>query len=230
MSAGKSERVRALKLSLPVMCGYVFLGTAFGATLAQAGFGPAWALAMSVLVYAGSMQFVMVPFLASGTPLLTVAITALMVNARHLFYGLSYIDRFARMGKARPYMIFSLTDETYSVFCGLPGEESDGVMLRVSLYDQLYWVLGSMIGSVLASQLPIDLTGIDYSMTALFIVICVERAMNRADRLPLILGGVCATVCLFLLGPDNFLAPALALTAFLLLAAQVARKEASAHE
>ena len=229
MRDAMTARLRAHRLSLPVMCGYVFLGTAFGATLAQAGFGPAWALASSVLVYAGSMQFVMVPLMAAGTSLLTVALTALMVNARHLFYGLSYVDRFSRMGRKKPYMIFALTDETYSVFCGLPGEESDGVMLRVALYDQLYWIFGSMLGSVLASQLPVDLTGIDYSMTALFIVICVERAMNREDRLPLVLGGVCAAICLLLLGPDAFLAPALGLTAFLLLAGEVTRKGAKAH-
>ena len=212
-----SERMRVVKLTLPVMCGYLFLGTAFGATLAQAGFGPAWALMMSGLVYAGSMQFVMVPLMASGAALTTVALTALMVNARHLFYGVSYIERFKRMGRLRPYMIFSLTDETYSVFCGLPGEESDGVMLRVALYDQLYWIAGSVVGAVLAQALPFDLTGIDYSMTALFIVICVDRAKNKADRLPAVIGGACALVCLMLLGPDKFLAPALAVTAVLLM-------------
>ena len=219
----RHERMRAARLTLPVMCGYLFLGTAFGATLAQAGFGPAWALMMSGLVYAGSMQFVMVPLMASGAALTTVALTVLMVNARHLFYGVSYIERFRRMGKLRPYMVFSLTDETYSVFCGLPGEESDGVMLRVALYDQLYWIAGSIAGAVLAQQLPFDLTGIDYSMTALFIVICVERAMNRADRLPMATGGACALVCLLLLGPDRFLAPALAATAVLLLGMNAAR-------
>ena len=140
-------RMKAVKLTIPVMCGYLFLGAAFGATLAQAGFGPIWALMMSGLVYAGSLQFVMVPLMASGAALGTVALTALMVNMRHLFYGVSYIDRFRRMGALRPYMIFSLTDETYSVFCGLEGEESDGVMLRVALYDHLYWITGSVIGN-----------------------------------------------------------------------------------
>lgn len=210
-------RARAFALTIPVMCGYLFLGTAFGATLAQAGFGPAWALMMSGLVYAGSLQFVMVPLMASGAALGTVALTALMVNARHLFYGVSYIGRFARMHPAaRPYMVFSLTDETYSVFCSLPENESDGVMIRVALYDQLYWVTGSIMGALLVRQLPFDLTGIDFSMTALFIVICVERALNRADRLPLAAGGACAVVFLLLLGPDAFLAPALAVTAVLL--------------
>jgi len=152
-----------------------------------------------------------------------------MVNARHLFYGVSYIERFRRMGRLRPYMIYSLTDETYSVFCGLPGEESDGVMLRIALYDHLYWVTGSVVGGLLAQQLPFDLTGIDYSMTALFIVICLERALNQADRLPVAIGGTCAVVCLLALGPDNFLAPALALTAALLMLIKSAagRKEAA---
>lgn len=224
----KDERLKALKLTLPVMCGYVFLGTAFGATLAQAGFGPAWALMISTLVYAGSLQFVMVPLLASGASLVTVALTALMVNARHLFYGLSYIDRFKEMGKKRPYMIFSLTDETYSVFCGLAGRESDGVMLRVALYDQLYWIAGSMLGSALASGLPFDLTGIDFSMTALFIVICVERAAECKNRVPMAIGAACAMGALFLLGPDRFLAPALAATALILTVMDVRGKGAQA--
>ena len=209
---------RAAKLTLPVLCGYVFLGIAFGATLAQAGFGPAWALLISTCVYAGSLQFVMVPFLASGVSLVTVALTALMVNARHLFYGLSLIERFSKMGAMRPYMIFSLSDETYSVYCGMSGQESDGVMLRVGLYDQLYWIAGSLIGAVLAQQLPFDLTGIDFSMTALFVVICVERAIDKSNRLPMALGAVCALLSLLLLGPDAFLLPSLILTVTLLVA------------
>ena len=116
MTEAMKERLKALRLTIPVMCGYLFLGVAFGATLAQAGFGAQWALMISGLVYAGSLQFVMVPFLVSGASLATVFLTALMVNARHIFYGVSFIDRFRRMGKLRPYMIFSLTDETYCVF------------------------------------------------------------------------------------------------------------------
>lgn len=211
------QRKRAVKLTLPVFCGYIVLGIAFGATLAQAGYGPVWALAISTLVYAGSLQFVMVPFLAGGTSLIAVALTALMVNARHLFYGLSCIERFGRMDKRiRPYMITSLTDETYSVFCGLSGDEEDGVMFRVTLYDQIYWVIGSTLGTLLAQGLPFDLTGIDFSMTALFVVICVEKALEMKNRVPMVIGAVCALAMLFLLGPSAFLAPALGLTAVLL--------------
>ena len=211
------QRKRAVKLTLPVFCGYIVLGIAFGATLAQAGYGAAWALAISTLVYAGSLQFVMVPFLAGGTSLVAVALTALMVNARHLFYGLSCVRRFGRMDKRiRPYMITSLTDETYSVFCSLSDDEEDGVMLRVTLYDQIYWVVGSILGTLLAQGLPFDLTGIDFSMTALFVVICVEKALERKNRVSMAVGAVCSLTMLFLLGPGAFLAPALGLTAVLL--------------
>lgn len=161
------QRKRAVKLTLPVFCGYIVLGIAFGATLAQAGYGPVWALAISTLVYAGSLQFVMVPFLAGGTSLIAVALTAADGQPRAIcFTGFPASSGFGRMDKRiRPYMITSLTDETYSVFCGLSGDEEDGVMFRVTLYDQIYWVIGSILGTLLAQGLPFDLTGIDFSMT-----------------------------------------------------------------
>ena len=203
-----AERIKAFKLTLPVACGYLFLGTAFGAMLAQAGFGPAWALAASGLIYAGSLQFVMVPFLAAGS-LVTVALTALMINARHLFYGLSFIERFERMGKWKPYMIFSLTDETYSVFCALPGEESNGLMARVAVYDQLYWVAGSVFGGLLATSLPFDLTGIDFSMTALFVTVFVEQWTGTREHRPALLGVGATVLCLALFGQEVFLIPSM---------------------
>ena len=220
----KSERRQAFVASLPVLFGYVFLGIAFGVTLSQAGYGPAWALACSGFVYAGSLEFVMVPLLAGGADLLTVALTAFMVNARHIFYGISFIERFRTMKGLYPYMVFSLTDETYSVFCSLPGDAPDGVLFRVSLYDQCYWVLGSLLGALLAVGLPVDLTGIDFSMTALFIVIVVEKAMAAENRVPLLLGGAVSLTALFLLGPSSFLAPALLVTALVLAGMNIVKK------
>ncbi len=224
-----AQRAKALRLTLPVLCGYLFLGFAFGATMTQAGFGPLWVLSASSLVYAGSLQFVMVPFLASGISLAAVALTALMINARHLFYGLSCIGRFNRMGRARPYMIFSLTDETYSVLCTLPGDESDGVLVRVALYDHLYWITGSVLGALMTQGLPFDLTGIDFAMTALFVVIAVERLMNPGDRFALAVGACCAVIMLLLLGPDAFLAPALAVTALVLTIADISSQKEAAR-
>ena len=213
----------ALRQSLGVLFGYVFLGTAFGILLRQAGFGALWALAFSGLVYAGSLQFVLAGFLAAPTSLPTVALMSLFINARHLFYGLSFIERFRSMGKKRPYMIFSLTDETYSVLCGMDevpaGVDKNGAMFLAALLDQLYWVAGSLLGT-LAGGLPLDFTGIDFSMTALFLVIFLEQWRGAKSHLPALLGLGCGAAFLLALGPDHFLPPALCATVALLLLAR----------
>ena len=222
----------AFRQSLGVLFGYVFLGTAFGILLRQAGFGALWSLAFSGLVYAGSLQFVLAGFLAAPTALPTVALMSLFINARHLFYGLSFIERFRSMGKKRPYMIFSLTDETYSVLCGMDevpaGVDKNGAMFLVALLDQLYWVAGSLLGTF-AGGLPLDFTGIDFSMTALFLVIFLEQWRGAKSHLPALLGLCCAGVFLLMLGADNFLLPALCTTvAVLLLARPVLNREKEA--
>lgn len=222
----------AFRQSLGVLFGYVFLGTAFGILLRQAGFGALWSLAFSGLVYAGSLQFVLAGFLAAPTALPTVALMSLFINARHLFYGLSFIERFRSMGKKRPYMIFSLTDETYSVLCGMDevpaGVNKNGAMFLVALLDQLYWVAGSLLGTF-AGGLPLDFTGIDFSMTALFLVIFLEQWRGAKSHLPALLGLGCGAVFLLALGPDNFLLPALCTTvAVLLLARPVLNREKEA--
>lgn len=215
----------AFRQSLGVLFGYVFLGTAFGILLRQAGFGALWSLAFSGLVYAGSLQFVLAGFLAAPTALPTVALMSLFINARHLFYGLSFIERFRSMGKKRPYMIFSLTDETYSVLCGMDetpaGVDKNGAMFLVALLDQLYWVAGSLLGT-LAGGLPLDFTGIDFSMTALFLVIFLEQWRGAKSHLPALLGLGCGAAFLLALGPDHFLPPALCATVALLLLARPA--------
>lgn len=222
----------AFRQSLGVLFGYVFLGTAFGILLRQAGFGALWSLAFSGLVYAGSLQFVLAGFLAAPTSLPTVALMSLFINARHLFYGLSFIERFRSMGKKRPYMIFSLTDETYSVLCGMDevpaGVDKNGAMFLAALLDQLYWVAGSLLGTF-AGGLPLDFTGIDFSMTALFLVIFLEQWRGAKSHLPALLGLGSGAVFLLALGPDNFLLPALCTTvAVLLLARPVLNREKEA--
>ena len=221
----------AFRQSLGVLFGYVFLGTAFGILLRQAGFGALWSLAFSGLVYAGSLQFVLAGFLAAPTALPTVALMSLFINARHLFYGLSFIERFRSMGKKRPYMIFSLTDETYSVLCGMDevpaGVDKNGAMFLVALLDQLYWVAGSLLGTF-AGGLPLDFTGIDFSMTALFLVIFLEQWRGAKSHLPALLGLGCGAAFLLALGPDHFLPPALCATVALLLARPVLNRERGA--
>ena len=151
----------AFSRTLPVLFGYIFLGIAFGIVLQQAGFNFIWAFCISLFLYAGSMQFVLVPLLASAASPLTVAITTLFVNSRHVFYGLSFIESFKKM-KTQLYMIFSLSDETYSVLCSCknedPEEKNRPAWFLINLFDQSYWIIGSVIGALLGQVLPFDFT------------------------------------------------------------------------
>lgn len=197
--------------TVPILCGYLFLGFAFGISLQQAGFGVGWALLISTIVYAGSLQFVLVPFLASGAPLVSVLLTSLFVNSRHMFYGLSFLERFRRVKHGYPYLVFSLSDETYSVLCAQKDIDalSDRELFLIHLLDQLYWIIGSLGGALLGSVLPFDFTGIDFAMTALFGVIFYEQLEQVGNRLPAVIGIVCALIALLLFGAENFLLPAL---------------------
>ena len=208
---GKTARYALLR-TLPVMAGYLVLGLGFGVLLQSKGYGLGWALAMSLLVYAGSMQYVAVDLLAGGASLIAAALMTLTVNARHLFYGISMVERYRDAGPAKPYLIFALTDETYSLVCS--GEVPEGVDRRgyfflVSLLDQLYWVAGSAAGALVGSLLPFDSTGIDFSMTALFLVVMTEQWRASRDHTPALVGLGVSLVCLVVFGADNFLIPAM---------------------
>ena len=197
----------------------------FGAGLRAAAAGRLrlpWALLISGIVYAGSMQFVLVGLLGGGfASLASVALTTLSVNSRHLFYGLSFLDTFRQMGRAKPYMIFSLSDETYSLQCSVQIPEqlnANRTRLWISALDQGYWVAGSVAGAALGSVLPFDLTGIDFAMTALFVVIFVDQWRAAKSHLPAVAGLVFGLVWLLVLGPDRFLLPALVCTVLALAA------------
>lgn len=210
----KNELKYAFIKSVPVMCGYLFLGMAFGIVLEEAGYNYLWALLMSGSIFAGSMQFVMVPLMVSGASIVTVALTTLFVNSRHLFYGLSFIESFNKM-KTKPYMIFSLTDETYSVLCGCKNEDKKekhrNAWFYIALFDQCYWVIGSVVGALLGNILPFDFTGIDFSMTALFVVILVEQILSgKLNGLVMGISGLVITIiCLLIFGLNSFLLPSL---------------------
>ncbi|MBE5807302.1 MAG: branched-chain amino acid transporter AzlC [Clostridiales bacterium] len=214
----------SFRKSIPVLLGYVFLGIAFGILLnREAGLGWPWALLMSVLIYAGSMQFALIPLIASAAPLTTIALMTLLVNARHIFYGLTFVERYRTMGARYPYMVWSLTDETYSVLCScLDDEAADAhgrlAFFEISLLHHIYWTAGSVLGCVLGGAISMDTTGIDFSMTALFIVILVDqlRSGGRTARRCALAGGASGAVSLFALGAESFLLPALAATVFAL--------------
>ena len=218
--------------TLPVMAGYLFLGTGFGMLLHTKGYGILYSAAMSIFIYAGSMQYLAVDLLTGGASLITAAITTLMVNARHLFYGISMIDTYKDSGWRKPYLIFALTDETYSLNCsGAPAgvEDSKTYFFLVSLFNQCYWVTGSVLGVLAGSLLPINTEGIDFALTALFVTVFVEQWKSTRDHIPALIGVFSSLVCLLLFGPANFLIPAMGLIT-LSLTFYRRRKENSAHE
>lgn len=215
--------VFAWKQSIPVMLGYIFLGIAFGLLLQNAGYSFLWAFLISVVIYAGSMQFVLVTLLTSGAGLLSAVLMTLFINGRHIFYGLSFVEKYKKMGKAYPYLVFSLTDETYSVLCGTKvpeGMDDKKVFVWISFLDQCYWVLGSVIGALAGSYITFDSTGIDFSMTALFIVIVVEQWQGAKSHFPALLGAINGILWLIILGPDRFILPALCSCVVILLLAR----------
>ncbi len=208
----------SFKRSLPVLFGYLFLGTAFGILLRQAGYGLPWAFFSSLFIYAGSGQFLMCDFLAAGnTSLATACVMTILLNSRHIFYGLSFITRFQILGKKKFIPIYELTDETYSVLCFTEHDNAHPLsMLFISLFDHSYWIIGSCIGSLL-SNLPFDFTGVDFSMTALFVVLFVEQWKKNSYKLPAVTGLISSAFFLILLGPDNFIFPSLLLSSAILI-------------
>ena len=198
--------------TVPVMTGYLCLGFGFGIVMQQNGLGLLWALALSLFVYAGSMQYVAVGLLTSGAGLLTAALTTLAVNARHLFYGLSMIDAYKDMGKKKPYLIFALTDETYALLSSAKppqGVRDHDFYFAVALLDHIYWIGGSVLGSLVGAALGMDTTGVDFAMTALFLVIAVGQWQAAGSHLPVLLGAVATIASLMLVGAGEMLLPAL---------------------
>ncbi|WP_243111818.1 AzlC family ABC transporter permease [Butyrivibrio sp. CB08] len=210
---------QAFYRSVPVMAGYIVLGIGFGILLRNAGFGVIWAFAMSALIYAGSMQYVGIGLLTGGASVVTTIITTIMVNARHLFYSISMIDKYKGAGKFKPYMIFALTDETYSLLCEDRGPSAETLNLYrffVSLFNQCYWVTGSVLGSLLGSILPFSTEGIEFSMTALFIASFTEQWISSKEHVPALTGLASTVLCLLVFGPQKFLIPSMLLITFVL--------------
>ena len=208
-----SDIKRAFRASLPVFAGYIVLGIGFGILLKTKGYGLLWAALSSVFVYAGSLQYVMVNLIAAGAPLITTALTAVMVNARHLFYGISMIDRYKGAGKKKPYLIFALTDETYSLVCS--DESVRGVRDRhryyffLSMFNQIYWITGSVTGSVLGGLITFSTEGIDFALTALFVTIFVDQWLSTKDHRAALTCVIASVICLLIFGADSFLIPAM---------------------
>ena len=199
--------------SLPVMAGYIVLGTGFGVLLSAKGYSFWWALLMCVTIFAGSMQYVGVSILASGASVISTVIMTIMVQARHIFYGISMIENYRDMGWRKWYAAFGLTDETYSLLVTNP-ELPDGADRRdfnflVTLFNQCYWIIGGVLGALLESNLSFNSAGIEFSMTALFVSIFVEQWDKADNPIPALLGLAVSFICLLIFGADRFLIPAM---------------------
>lgn len=219
MSGYKEAFKKAFPYTIPVMTGYFFIGIAFGVMYAEKGYSFLWAVLMSLLVYAGSGQYLAVNFFVPGISFLQVIFMTLMVNIRHIFYGISLLEKFNNMGGKRWYMIFGLTDETYSLLCTTKvpdGVEEEKFLFAISLMDQSYWLIGSAIGGLAGSLLPFDSEGIDFAMTALFVVIFIEQWMDRKNRTPTVIGIAAGFICLQIFGTDKFVLPSMLLIVFVL--------------
>ena len=210
------ERIKkAFLMTVPVLTGYICLGIGFGIVLESKGFGVIWAFLMGLFIYAGSMQYVAIDLLTGGASLIATALTTLMVNARHLFYGISMIDKYKDAGKVKPYMIFALTDETYSL---VVSEESNDKKLYflISLFNHCYWVFGCTLGGIIGSLLTFNTQGIDFALTALFVTVFVEQWLTTNNHLSAVIGVVSTIVCLILFGSQYFLIPSMLLITLLL--------------
>ncbi|MGN0693381.1 MAG: AzlC family ABC transporter permease [Lentihominibacter sp.] len=202
----------AFKQSLPIMAGYIVLGIGFGILLKSKGYGVIWAFFMSLFIFAGSMQYVGVNLLAGGASIITTALMTVMVNARHLFYGVSMLERYKDTKPYKPYLIFGLTDETYSLVCSgdVPaGVDRNKYFFLLTMFNQCYWIIGGVAGNLIGSLITFNTAGIEFSMTSLFLVVFTEQWMSTKDHTSAIIGVVTSAACLLIFGSDNFLIPAM---------------------
>ena len=212
---------KAFIKSLPVMAAYVILGMGFGILMTGRGYGPLWSFVCSIFIFAGSMQYVTVDLLAAAASPINAAVMTLMVNARHLFYGISMIGKYREMGKTKPYLIFGLTDETYSLLCDdrdYPAGKSQRELycFFVTAFNQSYWVNGTMLGALIGTVFRFNSNGIDFSMTALFVTVFVEQWLTSEEQRSALIGIGAAILCLLVFGESNFLIPTMILITLLL--------------
>ena len=230
----KSLVKKAFIMTLPVLTGYIVLGIGFGIILESKGYNFIWAFVMSLFIYAGSLQYVMLDLISGGATLIMTAYTSLMVNARHLFYGISMIDKYKDAGKYKPYLMFALTDETYSlVVQDLPDilpKDRHRFYFLVSLMDQCYWVAGCTLGGLIGSAIEFNAAGMDFALTALFVTIFVEQWLSSSDHLPAISGVCLSVISLLIFGPDKFLIPAMILITLALTALKFKRDKKPGKE
>lgn len=221
----KAIRFALIKI-IPLIFSYLFVGIASGVLLHEAGYSVFWAFLSGLIIYAGSMQIVMVSLMTSGTPLLLIALMTFFINARHIFYGIGFIEEFRRIGKQKhslwkyPYMALTMTDETYSVLCSIEcpkDTDKQKVEFYILFFCHILWVASCTAGALIGSLIPFDLAGIDFSATAFFTVVTVNQWRQFSSHLPAVAGFVSAVLFYLILGADHFILPALAVSMIVLM-------------
>ena len=210
----------SLERSVPILIGFFPVGTVYGLMMSAAGYNFLWSAAASLFVYAGSLQMLMISFFRSDMSILTIAVTALLLNSRHMFYGLSFIEKFRSYGGWKWFLIYGMPDESYSLLCSYvprEGVEEKWVHIFSTGLIWLYWIAFSVLGGLVGQLITFDTTGIDFALTALFIVILLDQIKSTGMKLPALIGGVSSVLCIIILGRDNFLLPSLAVTMLVLL-------------
>ena len=210
----------SLERSVPILIGFFPVGTVYGLMMSAAGYNFLWSAAASLFVYAGSLQMLMISFFRSDMSILTIAVTALLLNSRHMFYGLSFIEKFRSYGGWKWFLIYGMPDESYSLLCSYvprEGVEEKWVHIFSTGLIWLYWIAFSVLGGLVGQLITFDTTGIDFALTALFIVILLDQIKSTGMKLPALIGGVSSMLCIIILGRDNFLLPSLAVTVLVLL-------------
>jgi len=221
LKPNKTAALRAaFPVTVPVMTGYLCLGMAFGVLMKTNGYGALWSGLMSLLCFAGSMQFVTITLLTAVFDPLQAFLLSVMVNARHIFYGLAVLDKYKGLGKARGFLIFALTDESFSLVSSVEppaGVERKDFYFWLSLLNYLYWVGGSVLGGLAGSLITFDTTGMDFALTALFVVLFIEQLKKKENRAAGLAGAACAAAALAVFGADNLVIPAMVLILLTLL-------------
>lgn len=210
------EKTKALKAAfphtLPVLTGFFFLSMAYGILMDSKGYGVAWTALFSLVVFAGSAQYMAISFLTSIFNPIYALLMTLMINARHLFYGISMLDRYRASGKFKPYLIFGMCDETFSIVCSVQAPkdvDKNWFYFFITFLNHSYWVIGSIIGGLLGTMITFNISGLDFVLTALFIVIFLGQWKAKSDHKPAMTGLVCSIICLIIFGPDNFIIPSM---------------------
>lgn len=205
----------ALRHSLPIFAGFLPLGLAYGVLMQNAGYNALWTGATCLFVFAGSLQFLMISFFTTYISYVTVAVMALLVNSRHIFYGISLIEKFRNFGLWKYYLIYSLTDENYSLHCSAKMEEGmdeKWTYIFTATLTLLYWTVSCVLGSLIGTLITIDMTGVDFALTALFVTILLDQLKDAVSRLPAVVAIFSSIICLLIFGPDNFILPSLIIT------------------